>query len=178
MEDKKKNVQLLKDMKSDNAETVLNTVKKIRKEGNTAIMPELIYLLHTTNNDDIKISATNLLNDLKDNKAAPHIIEAINNEKYTDIAHILISSCWQSRLDYSDYLNVFVDLTIKSEYRIALEAFTVIEDMQKNISEDEKNKTINKLKKNIIIEKYQQKQMLLNELIKVIQNINLDKEYV
>ena len=50
--------------------------------------------------------------------------------------------------------------------------------MQKNINEDEKNKAINKLKKNIVIEKNQQKQMMLNELIKVIQNMNFDEEEI
>ncbi len=178
MEDKKKITGLIKGIKSDNNETVLSTIKEIRKEGNTTILPELIYLLHTTNNEEIKISVTNLLNDLKDNKAAPLIIDAINNNEYKNIKHTLISSCWKSGLDYRNYLNVFVDLAIKSDYDIALEAFTVIENLPRDIDEDEILKAINNIKKNIITGKNQEKQMLLNELIKVIQNLNLDEEYI
>ena len=176
MEDKKKIAELKKGIKSEDVNTVLNTVKQIRKKGSTIIIPELISLLHTTSNNEIKKSITNLLDDLKDKKATAYIIEAINKKEYANIAHSLISSCWQSGLDYSNYLNIFVDLTIVSEYLIALEAFTVIENIQENINEEKITLAINKLKENITIEKNQEKQILLNELIKVIQNINSDKE--
>ena len=178
MEDKKKITGLIKGIKSDNEETVLSTIKEIRKEGNTTTLPELINLLHTTNNEEIKISVTKLLNDLKDNKAAPLIIDAINNKEYKNINHTLISSCWQSGLDYRNYLNVFVDLAIKSDYNTALEAFTVIENLQKDIDEEEILKAINNIKENIVAGKNQEKQILLNELIKVIRNLNLNEEYI
>ncbi|MBE9468776.1 MAG: hypothetical protein IMY72_10740 [Bacteroidetes bacterium] len=178
MEDKKRITELINGIKSDNAELVLSTLKEVRKEGSTAIIPELLLLLNNTNNEEIKKSITNLLNDLKDKKAVPHIIKAIKNKKYFNILHTLISSCWESGLDYSKYLNIFIDLCLTSEYLIALEAFTVIENMQEIVDENEKNIALKKLKDSIILEKNNEKQTLLNELVKIVKDINLDKEVI
>jgi HEAT repeat protein len=168
MEDKKGITELINGIKSKNAEIILSTIKEIRKEGSIAIIPELLLLLNTTDNEEIKKSITNLLYDLKDKKAVPHIIKAINNKKYSNILHTLISSCWESGLDYSKYLNIFIDLCLTSEYLIALEAFTVIENMQEIADEDEKIIALKKLKENIILEKNNEKRTLLNELIQVL----------
>ena len=174
MEDKKKIAELIKGIKSKDENTVLNTVKQIRKEGSTAILPELIYLLNNTNSNDIKKTTTNILNDLKDNKAVPHIIEAIKNEQFSNIKHTLISSCWQSGLDYSKDINIFVDQIIKSDFSLAFEAFTVIENMQDNISKDIIIPELEKIDISLKNEKNKEKQMLLNELIKLFQEIISD----
>jgi hypothetical protein len=40
----------------------------------------------------------------------------------------MVAGCWQSGLDFSKYLRVFAGLFIQSDYKTALEAFTVIEE--------------------------------------------------
>jgi hypothetical protein len=45
---------------------------------------------------------------------------------------MLISSCWQSGLDYSEYLDDLVDIFLASDFPVALECLTVIEESTGN----------------------------------------------
>ena len=46
----------------------------------------------------------------------------------------VIAIFWQSRLDFSNYLPVFVRVFIKEDYQTAIEAFTVVESSISNMS--------------------------------------------
>jgi len=41
---------------------------------------------------------------------------------------MLVSSCWQSRLDYSEYSGDLAEIFLRSDYVTALECLTVIEE--------------------------------------------------
>jgi hypothetical protein len=59
---------------------------------------------------------------------------------------MLISSCWQSGLDYSGYSSDFANLFLASDYMTAIECFTVLESSVINMTKSEKNKIINMIR--------------------------------
>ena len=61
---------------------------------------------------------------------------------------MLVSSCWQSGLDYSEFVIDFTNLFITEDYVTALECFTVIEASGQKIGVSEKRKLISLLKRN------------------------------
>jgi len=63
------------------------------------------------------------------------IAEAIQNQKYAPELKELVASCWGNGLDYSNYLSLFVDLLIDSEFMVAFEAYTVIVNMTAKIDQ-------------------------------------------
>jgi len=62
----------------------------------------------------------------KDFVRAP-IVETLKNiDSSNAIKSSLLAVCWESGLDYSDYLDVFVDALIKGNEAVAIEAYTMI----------------------------------------------------
>jgi hypothetical protein len=82
----------------------------------------------------IKELIHNFLNDMKDPVARTEIVSEIKKAFNQETICMLVSSCWQSGLDYSGYAKDFTDVFIKGDYLTALECFTVIEESADTIS--------------------------------------------
>ena len=134
IEDKSK--KILSDLKSEDIEFVVETIGQIRESGNNVILLALIDLLHDTPYSEIKKAILELLSEIKDKASIPTLISAIKNDKYLNERKELVASCWQNGLGYNEYLPLFIDLVIDSDFLIAFEAFTVIENMYGIIPEE------------------------------------------
>ena len=55
---------------------------------------------------------------------------------------MLVSSCWQSGLDYSDYVTDMARIFLEGDYATAIECMTVIEESVKNSSRERKDEII------------------------------------
>lgn len=150
MEEKEKQArarekQYISQLKSGNTELVINTIQEIREKGRINIIPEIIDLILQPGNTDIQQACTMLLNDLKDKEAIKYIVAALKDEKYKSIFGILLASCWQNGMDYHEHINLFAELFIKSDYIVALEAFTVIEETIAQCEDKQISSVLNKL---------------------------------
>jgi hypothetical protein len=126
---------ILKGLKSADAQKVIETIEELRVLGKTSDIPVLFELLHSSQNPEIKSKITALFANLKDNDAISLIIEAIQNQTYAPELKQLVSCCWENGLDYSNYLPLFVDLLINSDFLVAFEAHTVINNMVTTIDQ-------------------------------------------
>jgi hypothetical protein len=57
----------------------------------------------------------------------------------------MLSAIWQSGLDYSGYMNDFIQLFLKGDYLVALESFTIIEQSIEHLSDQEMDEKRNHL---------------------------------
>jgi hypothetical protein len=119
----------LKNLEFGNNAEVLTAIKTIRSEGNENAIPFLVKTLVTNPDPDIKNEISNLLFDLKNEKALPPLIMAILNPENKEYRRILISACWESGLNCSPYLKIFVEMAVASDYLETIECLTVIENM-------------------------------------------------
>lgn len=94
--------------------------------------------------DDTKVIAAieNFFNDIKDQSASTEIIAEIKKPWKAKTLNMLVESCWQSGLDYSDYLRDFTDLFLISDYTTSIECMTVIEESVLNSSRKSKDEII------------------------------------
>lgn len=88
---------------------------------------KLIELLTERENNAVK---NEILKLLKEKSALPVLIEAIAAAEDVAGKQILTAACWEADIDCSNYLSFFTELAIKEDYIIAIEAITVIENMQ------------------------------------------------
>lgn len=89
----------------------------------------LKYLISLNVNEDMStVSAiTKVLSFCTKDIVKEPILEALQNDEMSnEIKARLISSCWESGLDYSSNLNVFVDALLKGNEAMAIEAYTLI----------------------------------------------------
>jgi hypothetical protein len=107
---------------------VLKTLKEIKHSGKSLIIPLIIALLKDKKENDITKEVLVLLGQLKDKEAIPIILEEIKSKDTEAFKAELIMTCWQSGLDYGYYIIDFAEEFIKGDFRVAIEAFTVIEE--------------------------------------------------
>ena len=61
---------------------------------------------------------------------------------------MLVSSCWQSGLNYSDYSLDLAKSFLKGDYVTAIECLTVIEESVHELSREKKDEIIKSLEEN------------------------------
>jgi len=139
----KKLSELSHRLKSANPNIVMDAITRLRNEDPFA--GAIGLLTETYNNSDnqiIRDKIREFMNDIKESAAREEIIHEIRgNHKNSTIA-MLVSSCWQSGLDYSFYIGDFARAFNKGDYATALECFTVIEESSRNLSRKEREQTI------------------------------------
>ena len=123
------NREIIKKLRSKNSSEILDTLKYIIKEGNKDILIEVIDLLYKTNETAVRNEVIKIIENLKNQNSVPVIIDAIENPDYRDILIILIASCWKNGLNFNEYITNFTEIFIQSEFLLAFEAFTVIDNI-------------------------------------------------
>jgi len=167
--DQKRVARQIAALRSGNRSVILSSLKEVRMEGHVAVIPELFNLLLDQEDDQILLETRNILNDLKDPRAAEILAGAINQSSYEEIRSTLVAACWQNGLSYGDYLEEFVEAAIQGDYMTAIEAFTVIEGAIGEVEQARREKAIERIRKKMT-DVDEQKRILLAELIKVITN--------
>ncbi|MBN1252722.1 MAG: hypothetical protein JXR51_03475 [Bacteroidales bacterium] len=170
MADSKANQLQIKKLFGNNIEDILFTINGLRNTGNTQILPHLIKLLNQNKNTKVRKALTDFFNDIKSQEAVNEIVTALKNNEYLEIHNILLSACWQSGLDFSNYIDVFIDIFIKGSYLEAIEAFTVIENIDKNVNGEIIESSISKLKSEITSFEADKKELMV-ELVHVLKRM-------
>ena len=162
------NKEIKKLLESDKREQIEQGLKLISQKGSIKEIPLLINLLINTTDKSLELRLIELFSNVKIANANQLIIEAFEKEKKTQA---LLQICWQSRLNFSSYLNLFVDIFTIATLEEALEAFTLIEVLLTDYkySEKLKKESILKLKESLS-KKDEQNQMLTVELIKIFES--------
>jgi|WetSurMetagenome_2_1015567.scaffolds.fasta_scaffold111143_1 hypothetical protein len=159
--------EILGQLESDDENTNLLVIEKLRIKGKSGYLPYLIMLARTTNHSTVRHAIFNLLDDIKDKGAIPFIIEAIRDEKNKYILKNLVESCWQNGLDFSQFLPIFTDLLIGGSEEVSFEAFTVVENMELLPGEEIIRKEVLKIENHMEVASEARK-YFLKEAIKIL----------
>lgn len=107
-------------------------------------------------------------NDLKELSARPEVIAEIRKPWKPKTISMLVASCWQSGLDYSDYMGDMARTFLKADYTTSIECMTVIEESVQNSTRARKDEIIN-----LIMESphafMNEKNTLVHELIGILE---------
>ena len=89
---------------------------------------------------DIAVRKTieKFMNDIKDQAVTREIINEIRKPLSQPTLCMLVASCWQSGLNYSEYSRDLAEIFLNSDYLTALECFTVIEEWVHELTKGKK----------------------------------------
>jgi len=120
--------------------------------------------------DDFAIRKTISLfmNDLKDQTVCQEVIEETRKQWKADTISMLVSSCWQSGLNYSHFSLDLAKIFLREDYITAIECLTVIEESVHELSKVRKNEIIKLLKKSPFSQ-INEKNALTRELISILE---------
>ncbi len=127
----------------------------------------LVACYEKTEDESVRKAIEGFFNDLKDQSACSEIISEIKNTWSTETINMLVSSCWQSGLNYSDYSSDLADTFLKGNYITAFECLTVIEETVSDLSREQKGAILSVFEKGNVPAS-DEKYMLVQELISVL----------
>jgi len=151
-----------------NDEQVISLIQDFRENGELFIVQPLIEMLYSNRGQVLKNSILEFLRDIKNQDAVTVITQSIQKHIGDKNTTSLISICWQSNLDFSSELPVFIDILCNGDFLTSFEAFTVIENSVGNLSPKDIDLHISSIKsksKGINAEK----QSLVKEMIEIME---------
>lgn len=139
IESTKKLFELQGKLNTGNMKIVSDAIISLRNEDPYKGAIGLLSILFDSTNDlMIKDLVRSFMNDIKEPGARTEIVtEAMKSYKPETIC-MLVSSCWQSGLDYSEFAGDFANIFFTGDYMTALECFTVIEESAGNMAVSKK----------------------------------------
>ena len=138
--------QLLISLDNANSEQKVTLIKNLRNE--TAFGGVILLLTEILDSEEdisVKEEAEKFLCDLKDQSYVHEVIESIEKTDTDITKQKLIASCWQSGLNYSLYLENFINYSISLSYLVVIECYSVIEEWIHETDEQHKIKWKNTL---------------------------------
>ena len=126
---------LLLDVKSSITTAVKTALEGLKIVGEPSILHPIILELNTKSHSEKNALILEFLACLKDRKARSVMMDLIQQTELKEYQQLLLSTIWNSPLDYTDYLEIFVDLALKGDFIITLECLTIIENLDGPFSE-------------------------------------------
>ena len=169
--EKKIDKKILDRLNSEKESIVISTVSQLQFTGTPEILPHLCRLFFVSSSEGIKAEILNLLNNLKDENSVSYLVEALKKYKGQELYNDFVSACWQNGLDFSDDLQIFIDLVIEQELLTAVEAFSVVEGNISELPDAEREKHavyIRSKLKSLAAER----KSLVKELLHVVENVS------
>jgi hypothetical protein len=128
----------------------------------------LTSLYNRTDDHLIRKAVEGFMNDLKDQSACIEVINEIRKKWKAGTISMLVSACWQSGLDYSEYTADFANIFLEGDYVTAIECLTVIEESVHKLNQESRDAVI-KIIGNNPLPSITEKAELFNELLSILE---------
>jgi hypothetical protein len=139
----KKIKDLAQILNKDNIILISDAITLLREEQPFEGAIGLLTALYDKTDDySVRKAVEGFMNDLKDQTAEIEVIAELRKELKPDTISMLVASCWQSGLDYSEYSLDFANIFLKGDYVTAIECLTVIEDSANDLTDNKREEII------------------------------------
>ena len=139
----KKIKELSELLNEDNNVAITKAIELLRQEKPFEGAIGLLTAYYDKTSDfSVRKSIAGFMNDLKDQTACEEVILEIRKAWKPDTISMLVSSCWQSGLNYAGYSTDLARIFIVGDYVTAIECLTVIEESVHELSKEGKSEII------------------------------------
>jgi hypothetical protein len=129
-QDKLKIGQLLSDLQSKDELKIASAIKAFAVHGHASIIEPIMEVWRSGLSSENEALVIDLFQSLKDTPSIEPLMEAFKNRANAHLQRKLITTFWNSKLDFSEYLADFVLFGIEGDFLDALEAITLIENFE------------------------------------------------
>ncbi len=141
-------------------------LKSIREKGDVEMIPVLVEFIEDEAIDiHRRHKIAELLGDITTPSAREILIESVNKLRGKPALAMVVSSLWQSRLDFSQWLDIFVEIMFDEELYTAIEAITLIENSLEKLDENQKTELRNSIRDRIILCKDETRKFLILDML-------------
>ena len=165
----KKLRELTSVFKGSNKSAINDAILLLREEEPfEGVIGLLVSYYNSSDDKSIMKTIEDFFNDLKDHSVRREVIAEIRKPWNNRTTSMLVSSCWQSGLDYSDYMDDMIRIFLESDYSTAIECMTVISESVHSCSRESKDGIIRIIRDNPVSYKHE-KYSLTEELISILE---------
>lgn len=147
-----------------NDELAIAFLLELRNSGGLYLVNPLLEVLISNRGETLKRTIVDLLTDVKEKEAVDLYINFLKAKFPAEHITEVVTICWQSRLNFSQHIDIFFEILIRGDYQTAFEAFTVIENNIDDLSSEQLSHYIGIVKKNVA-KANRDKQLLLLEMV-------------
>jgi len=133
----KKVQQLLIDIQQGDAKKVIKAIKGLESHGNNSVLEPLLHYWKTVTEPLVDKELGDFFAALKDTDSRHEIMEVLLNEEGEEFRIKLLTSIWNSKVDFSDYLAQFVRLASEGGFMETLECLTILENLDGPYEEEQ-----------------------------------------
>lgn len=126
---------LITDLQSLEDKKFKDAIEALKSIGNHTVISDLAALYPSCNAEQ-KHLITDLLADVRDEESQDALMEVIMEISDAETRTALLSTVWNSSLDYSEYLLEFVKIVIQGDFMEAIECHTIIDNLEGPFDED------------------------------------------
>ncbi len=130
------NIQLIKDLKSEDLKLVKKALTKIKDKGNEKHIVPLVHLYENTSNENIRNEIKSILSQLKNTKSIGELMPFLEKEN-NSTKELILHSLWSSGFDLTDHIPLIVETACNGDFMVLLEALTLIENLEGPFIEDD-----------------------------------------
>lgn len=128
------NKALLEKISSGDDEQITEALRDFKENGDLQAAGALLDHLRQIKDERLVTTLSNLLADIKDSQFRALLISKLEKAEDERTRSGLLRIIWESALDYSAYLDVFLRLLQDESFLVAFEASTVIENLVHRLS--------------------------------------------
>jgi hypothetical protein len=108
-----------------------------KKDNNIADLIESLLDKNVTRKESEDIFAK-----LKEASAQDLLVKTITTAERANEKSILAAACWESGLDFTSHFLFFVELALHEDFQLALEALSVVQNIEGKLNEETLNKAV------------------------------------
>lgn len=166
--------KILGDLNSTDTKKVTKAIKSLEAHGDVSFIMPLAERLLNGVSEKNKGEIVELLSSLKDTSVCADVMDIIEDKRFLPIRQTMLSTIWNTKVDFSDYIDDFVLIATTGDFLETLDCLTIIENLEGPFMEE------NILECQLHLKNYlekdeprnNQKAQLLSEIAIVIKDIN------
>jgi len=121
---------IIEDLNSGNAIKIKKALVSLQLNGDVTIIRPLVDVLKSKISPDIDLEIVNFLSDLKDTSVKEEIISILNDEDYLGVRQQVLTSIWNCKVDYSEFIAEFIAIACDSNFMESFECLTILENLE------------------------------------------------
>lgn len=120
----------MNDLQSKDELKIAAAVKAFAVHGHASVIGPIIAVWREGLSPENEALVMDLFQSLKDTSAIEPLMDAFRDSQNEELKRKLVTTFWNSKLDFSEYLADFVLFGIEGDFLDALEAITLIENFE------------------------------------------------
>ncbi len=122
--------QLIEDLNSGKDAKISSALKSLQVNGDISVIRPIVELLKTELTYQMEQEILEFLADVKVSKAAEEMISILKDDHFSDQRQKVLTTIWNSKIDYTEYIAEFVEIACEGNFLEALDCLTIIENME------------------------------------------------